>query len=33
VAERVAHAPSPADRLTPAERTELHDLLDKMLAQ
>ena len=33
LAERVAHAPSPADRLTPAERTELHALLDKMLGQ
>jgi len=33
LAERVAHAPSPADRLTPAERTQLHTLLDKMLAQ
>ena len=33
LAKRVAHAPSPADRLTPAERTELHALLDKMLAQ
>jgi DNA-binding MarR family transcriptional regulator len=33
LAEQVAHAPSPADRLTPLERSELHALLDKMVAQ